>query len=67
MKARQTLIHYRALCLNCAARCDAKNATAWAHNHIAHHPSHRVELSLGYSVTAQGRTEPASEQGSLKV
>ena len=48
--ARQTLIGHTAGCHNCAKSVDAKNALAWAHNHVRQNPGHRVELSLHYIV-----------------
>lgn len=50
--AAQRLIHHTAGCFTCGKSCDARNAQAWAHNHVRHHPGHEVELSLGYFVAA---------------
>lgn len=47
---KQVLIHHTAGCLDCGASVDARNALAWAHNHANKH-RHRVELSLGYTVS----------------
>lgn len=58
---RQTLTHHSAGCFTCGASVDARNAQAWAHNHVRHNPGHRVELSLGYYVSddspAKGRDD----------
>lgn len=58
----ESLISYRAQCHMCAARCDAKNAKAWAHNHVRRNPGHRVELALGYLVAS---TPPAKAEKDL--
>ncbi len=47
--SRQRLTHHTAGCFTCGASCDARNALAWAHNHVQT-TGHRVELSLGYQV-----------------
>lgn len=67
MKTSQTLVHYRAGCFACGKACDAKNATAWAHNHVRTHPGHTVELSLGYVVKAGGKMSGAEKQGELTI
>ncbi len=51
MTVRQSLIHHTAACHDCGARCDARNAQAWATNHVRRHPAHFVEVSLGYAVS----------------
>lgn len=48
--AKQVLTHATAGCFTCGATVDARNAVAWAHQHVNRHPTHTVELSLGYSV-----------------
>ncbi|RKQ70159.1 hypothetical protein [Oceanibaculum indicum] len=55
----QDLVHYRAHCLTCGDRCEARNAQVWAHNHVRRHASHRVDLQLGFTVT----TVPAAKGG----
>lgn len=47
--SRQYLTHYSAGCFDCGASCGAKNAQAWAHQHVRK-TGHRVELSLGWQV-----------------
>lgn len=53
-KTEQTLVHFSAACQVCAARCDARNAQAWAHNHVRAH-GHVVELQLAWSVTGPAK------------
>lgn len=52
--AVQSLIHYTAVCHNCPAHVDARNAQAWAHQHANRNPGHKVELQLGYTVKCEG-------------
>lgn len=52
MSARQSLIHHTAGCFTCGKSVSARNALAWAHNHVRHNPGHWVEVSLGYIVSA---------------
>ena len=42
-----------AQCRNCGQRCDARNAQAWAHNHVRHHRGHVVDLALEIVVRAE--------------
>jgi len=51
MAVTQRLIHYQAACHTCDAGCMARNAQAWATNHVRAHPGHFVEVSLGYAVS----------------
>lgn len=60
----QDLVHYRAHCLTCGDRCEARNAQVWAHNHVRRHTGHRVDLQLGFSVTATPPTA-AGDQSPL--
>jgi hypothetical protein len=61
--ARQTLIFHTAGCHDCGASVDAKNAVAWAHNHVSRNPGHQVELSLGYQIAnPQTAAQTASSQ-----
>lgn len=53
MSTRQLLIHHTAGCHTCGASIDARNALAWAHNHVRANPTHTVELALGYSVKCE--------------
>jgi len=55
MNTSQSLIHHTAGCYTCGASCSARNALAWALNHVKAHPTHSVELSLAYHVTAAGK------------
>ena len=52
MTTRQLLTHHTAGCFTCGKSCGARNALAWAHNHVRNNPGHTVELSLGYNVKA---------------
>lgn len=54
--SRQTLIHHTAGCHTCGASVDARNALAWAHNHVRRNPGHFVDLSLGYAVRSNDAT-----------
>ena len=47
--AAQGLVHYSAACFECNARCTARNAQAWAHNHT-NRTGHNVELQLGWII-----------------
>lgn len=51
LKATQLLDRGTASCIEqpCEARCDAKNATAWAHQH-AKKTGHTVMLEMSYFV-----------------
>lgn len=51
--SRQTLIHHTAGCFTCGASVDARNALAWAHNHVRRNPGHSVELALGFAVRCE--------------
>ena len=55
MTTRQALTHHTAGCFTCGASVDARNALAWAHNHVRHNPGHTVELSLGYFVKGSAK------------
>lgn len=48
--AKQGLVHYAAYCHQCERSCEAKNAQAWAHQHV-NRTGHAVELQLGWLVT----------------
>lgn len=48
----QRLTHYTAGCFDCGASVSAKNAQAWAHQHVRK-TGHRVELSLGWNVSPE--------------
>lgn len=50
MATRQILTHYTAGCFTCGKSVAAKNAQAWAHNHVRHNPTHVVELTLAWNV-----------------
>lgn len=50
---RQNLTHHTAGCFTCGASVDARNAQAWAHNHVRYNPGHRVELTLSYHVSGE--------------
>lgn len=52
LPTRQFLTHHTAGCFTCGASVDARNALAWAHNHVRR-TGHKVELSLGYSITPE--------------
>lgn len=47
--ATQGLFHFMAYCHDCPARCEARNAQAWAHNHANKH-RHAVSLDLGWRI-----------------
>lgn len=47
--SEQTLVHYTAGCFDCGASLSARNAQAWAHQHVQK-TGHSVELSLGWMV-----------------
>lgn len=49
-KVRNGLTHYLAFCDTCPAKCESKNARAWAAQHVLRHPEHQVELNLGWVV-----------------
>lgn len=54
----QRLIHYQAACHTCGKACGARNAQAWATNHVRNNPGHFAEVSLGYALSdAAGRAE----------
>lgn len=57
---KQALIHYSAICYGCDARCDAKNAQVWAHNHARNH-NHEVELQLAWRVCEEVRSEEKAQ------
>lgn len=44
------LTHHTALCHDCDAQVNARNAMAWAHNHARQH-GHNVELQLAYRIS----------------
>lgn len=50
--SEQRLTHNTAGCFTCGKSVDARNAQAWAHQHVRRNPGHVVELSLGYNVRA---------------
>jgi hypothetical protein len=57
---RSALIHHVAICSDCGAQCDARNAMAWAHQH-ARKNDHSVVVEVGYHVTgSSGAAEPRS-------
>jgi hypothetical protein len=49
--AKQSLVEHQASCRQCGASCDARNAQAWASNHVRAHPGHEVRVCLEYEVT----------------
>jgi hypothetical protein len=51
---RQTMTDASAGCFTCHASTDARNAQAWATNHVRHHPGHEVEVRLTYRCAEVG-------------
>jgi len=62
MTVRQTLIHYQAACHTCGACISARNAQAWASNHVRQNPGHFAEVSLGYAVSDKAAHEAFRQQ-----
>lgn len=52
---RQRMIAASAGCLTCTASTDARNAQAWATNHVQHNRGHAVEVSLHYRCAEEGQ------------
>jgi hypothetical protein len=50
MKTKQQLIGATAACNTCGSGTSARNALAWAHNHVRHNPEHSVHLAVEYTV-----------------
>lgn len=51
---RQTMTDASAGCHTCHASTGARNAQAWATNHVRHHPGHEVEVTLTYHCAEVG-------------
>lgn len=60
----QSLIEYSARCDQCGAKCYAKNAQVWAHQH-ARNTRHTVKLELGYMVSHSNKSGAGAQQGKL--
>ena len=61
MTVRQTLIFHSAGCHTCGATVSARNAQAWASNHVRHNPGHFAEVSLGFAVSDRSAASLVAE------
>lgn len=47
--SKKMLVQHHAKCRDCAKEGTARNALAWAHNHVKY-SGHRVDLVMGWTV-----------------
>ena len=52
---RQAMVAASAGCFTCSASTAARNAQAWATNHVRHNPGHAVEVTLTYRCAEEGQ------------
>jgi len=64
-EVRQSLVQHTASCHDCPATCDARNAQAWATNHVKKHPSHVVKIELAYEARAVGVSRSRADEPAL--
>lgn len=64
-EVRQSLSEHTASCQDCPAKCDARNAQAWATNHVKKHPHHVVKVELAYDVKAVGISRTRADEPAL--
>lgn len=64
-EVRQSLRGHSASCQDCAASCDARNAQAWATNHVKRHPGHVVTVDLSYEARAVGVAAARADEPAL--
>jgi hypothetical protein len=64
-EVRQTLSEHSACCQDCDATCDARNAQAWATNHVKRHPGHVVKIELCYEARAVGVSRHRADEPAL--